>query len=214
MNKKLVGTIGILGISFFCVAAILGGLTFADYDPISQYISETYAAGTPYGEELRFFGYIPSGILLTIFFLAAPNKFPKSAMIKLGFWGLAVFYGLATVLVAIFPCDIGCNRELIDPTISQLIHNLVGASTYLFVPVFLLLIGIGLRLSKKYNRLSVISFVCALNAFLFVIMLADPLTMYAGLYQRIIEGTFVVWIIICSIFIKNSTQSEIVKSES
>jgi len=37
----------------------------------------------------------------------------------------------------------------------------------------------------------------------------DPLAKYVGLYQRIIEGTFIIWIITCSFFIKSSNQLEI-----
>ncbi len=78
MSNKLLFMIGILGVTFFSVASVLGGFQFEDYDPISQYISETMAVDTPYGKSLRIFGYIPSGILLTIFGFMGFKKFPKS----------------------------------------------------------------------------------------------------------------------------------------
>ena len=135
MSNKLLFYIGILGVTFFVIASILGGFQFDDYDPISQYISETVAVDAPYGKTLRFFGFIPSGILLTIFAFEGLKKFPKSNLTKIGFWGLGVFYGIATIIVGIFPCDKGCNKELIDPSISQIIHNLTGMMTYIFVPI-------------------------------------------------------------------------------
>lgn len=208
MNKSLLFFTGILGVTLFCMAALLGSFQFEDYSPISQLISETYATGTPYGKALRYYGYIPSGILLFLFCLAAPRKFPKSTFIKGGFLGLAVFYGLATIVVSVFPCDPGCNKEFIDPSISQIIHNLTGALTYLFVPVSILIIGLGLRQLKNYSRLSTIALASSGIAIVFVGLLAtDPLTPYAGLYQRIVEGSIVVWIVFCAFEIKKGEKS-------
>src|SRR5690606_9404037 len=98
-----------------------------------------------------------------------------------------VFYGIATVIVGIFPCDKGCNRAFIDPSISQVIHTLTGLLTYLFVPLSILAVGVGLRQLKIHFSLSKIAIVCGLFGVVFVcILLSDPLTPYAGLYQRII----------------------------
>jgi len=210
MNGKTIFVIGILGVTLFSIASIIGGFQFDNYNPLSQYISETYAIDTPYGKTLRFFGYIPSGILLTIFAFFGLKKFPKSNLIKWGFSGIGVFYGIATVIAGIFPCDKGCNKELIDPSVSQLIHNMTGILTYIFVPLSIIAIGVGLRKLKTNINLSRISIYCGLNCIVFiVILLSDPLTQYAGLYQRIIEGTFIIWIIACSFFIKNSNRLEI-----
>ena len=142
MNKRMIFWTGIIGVTLFSVASILGGFQFDNYNPLSQYISETYAIGTPYGETIRYFGYIPSGLLLTFFAFSALRTFPKSYLIKTGFWGLGIFYGIATIIVGIFPCDKGCNRELVDPSISQLIHNLTGFLTYILVPLSIIAIGL------------------------------------------------------------------------
>ena len=207
MSKNPTSILGITGVALFIVASILGGFQFDDYDPISQYISESYAVDTPYGKLLRFFGYIPSGILLAVFAFSAIKYFPVSRLIRIGFSGIAVFYGMATAVVGIFPCDKGCNLELVDPSTSQLIHNLTGLLTYTFVPFSILAIGMGLRKLKTHLRLSGIAFACALNAIVFIsILFSDPHSNYAGLIQRIIEGTFIIWIIVCSLFIKNSNQ--------
>jgi hypothetical protein len=204
MNERMIFWTGIIGATLFSAASILGGFQFDDYNPLSQYISETYAIGTPYGQILRYFGHIPSGFFLTIFAFSALRKFPKSSLIKAGFWGIGIFYGIATIVVGIFPCDKGCNKELVDPSISQLIHNLTGLLTYIFVPISIVAIGLGLRQLKIQNGLSKIALLCGLNCIVFTcVLLPDPLTKYAGLYQRIIEGTFIIWIIACSVYIKN-----------
>lgn len=205
MSGKAIFWTGILGVTLFGVASILGGFQFEDYNPMSQYISESMAVDTPYGQALRYFGYIPSGLLLTIFAFSALRKFPGSNFTKIGFWGLGIFYGIATVIVGIFPCDKGCSKELVEPSISQIIHNLTGSLTYVFVPISFIMIGIGLRKFKIHSGLSNIALLCGFNSIIFIgLLLTDPLAEYAGLYQRIIEGTFIIWIIACSIFIKKS----------
>ena len=205
MSKNITFLTGIIGVTLFVVASILGGFQLDDYSHISQYISESYAIDTPYGKYLRYFGYIPSGILLTIFAFAGYKKFPQSKLIKTGFYGIALFYGLATTIVGIFPCDKGCNKEFIDPSLSQLIHNLTGFLTYTFVPISILVIGIGLRQLKTHLGLSKIALFCSVNSFLFIgILFSQKFTDYTGFLQRIIEGTFIFWIIVCSLFIKKS----------
>ncbi|WP_190809275.1 DUF998 domain-containing protein [Flagellimonas sp. S3867] len=209
MSNKLLFLIGILGVTLFGMASFLGGFQFDDYDPISQYISETMAVDTPYGKKLRFFGYIPGGILLAIFSFVGLQKFPKSNLTKIGFLGLGIFYGIATIVVGIFPCDQGCNKELVDPSISQIIHNLTGMLTYIFVPVSIIIIGLGLLKSKNYRGLSKIGIICGLISIVFIgLLMSDPLSNYAGLFQRITEGIFIIWIITCSIFIKKGALLE------
>ena len=204
MNNKSVFWIGILGILFFAIPSIIGGFQINNYNPVSQFISESMAIGTPNGKLLRYYGYIPSGILLSLFSFIGYQKFPKSKLLKIGFIGLGLFYGVATIIVGIFPCDIGCNPDLIDPSISQLIHNLTGFLTYVFVPISLIIIGLGILKLHKYSNLAKTAFVCGLISILFIALLfSNPSSNYIGLYQRIIESLFAIWIVICSIYIKN-----------
>ena len=73
-----------------------------------------------------------------------------------------------------------------------------------------MLIGVGLLQSKKHDGLSKLASIYGLICIFFIdLLFANPLTNYTGLYQRIIEGTFILWIITCSIFIKKSGQLDI-----
>ncbi len=67
MNNKTTFLIGIIGVSLFVVSSVLGGFLIENYNMASQLISESYAIDTEYGIILRIFGYIPSGILITLF---------------------------------------------------------------------------------------------------------------------------------------------------
>jgi len=207
MNNRFIFFIGILGASLFVVSSIIGGFLIDNYSLTSQYISETYAIDTKYGFVLRSFGYIPSGILLTLFAFIGYKKFPKSKLTKIGFYGLGVFYGIATIVVGLFPCDSGCNKLFIDPSISQVIHNLTGFLTYIFVPTSIILIGIGLKKSPNFTRLSRLGIIYGILSVLFIYLLfSDSTSKYIGVYQRIIETLFILWILTCAITIKNIKQ--------
>lgn len=198
--QKKAYSFGILGAVFFIITTFLAGLQFENYSHTSQLISESYAIDTPFGIYLRLFGFIPSGIFIFLFAIHAKRIFSSSKKVKLGLSLFGIFYGLATVVVSIFPCDAGCNKELIDPSTSQLIHNSTGLFTYLFVPITILLIGSGVKTEKKYGYLSKLSLTLGMLSFLFVMIffgaLASPVI---GLIQRMAEGTILLWMILFAI---------------
>lgn len=199
---------GQLGVLFFVTATVLAGFQFSAYSHISQLISESYAIGTPYGIQLRFLGFLPSGIFIAAFAFYATQKLPKSTSTTLGFIGLGVFYGMGTIVVSLFPCDSGCGKELVEPSLSQLIHNLTGLLTYLIVPVCLLILGIAAQKWKNGKFVSYSGIAFGITAILFVgIFSSDLQSEYIGLYQRIIEASVLTWIIICSYYLKNLVQT-------
>lgn len=204
MNSTKVYCLGILGVIFFVAPAILGGLQFDEYSHIKQFISESYAIGTPYGNQLRFFGYIPSGIMIALFAFIAPGFLPRARGVKIGFWLFAVFYGFGTIFVGLFPCDEGCNREFIDPSVSQIIHNLVGGLTYLVVPILVLAIGIMARSRPDSRSYATTTIVCGVIALIFAwLMIGVPNGSYIGLYQRLVEGSILFWVFKTAMYVRN-----------
>jgi len=196
MTNKLVAYIGILGVGLFAIAAIVGPLLIDDYSVVSQYISESFAIDTQYGKYLQYFGYIRRGILITNFCFSAPRKLPSSKLIVAGFFGLALFYGLGTILVGIFPCDAGCPTDVMDSSLAQLIHNAVASLTYIFFPICLLGIGLGLKKFEHYGRLSQIAIAMGIISGIFIFSLcSDPNSGYRGILQRIIETSFIVFMV-------------------
>ena len=200
---------GLLGVVFFISATILGGLQFSNYSQLSQLISESYAIGTPYGVQLRYLGFIPSGIFIAAFAFLAIKNLPKSKLTQIGFLGIGIFYGIATILVSLFPCDKGCDKELVDPSLSQLIHTLTGLLTYIIVPICLIVIGVSAKKWANSKCVSYLSIICGLTAVLFVgILSSDLQSKFAGLYQRIIEGSILTFIITCSIYFRTLQKTE------
>jgi Protein of unknown function (DUF998) len=209
MSTNKIFWFGILGVLFFITATVLGGLQFNNYSHLQQLISESYAIGTPNGLCLRIFGFFPSGLFMTLFAFYAIRILPKAKLTTIGFIGFGVFYGIATIVVSVFPCDVGCNKELINPSISQLIHNISGALTYIIVPFCLILIGVT---AKKWNNgkaFSTLSVLCGIVALLFFILFMNNLQGgYIGLYQRIIEASILFWVVNAAFYIKRNTQQE------
>ncbi|WP_222942384.1 DUF998 domain-containing protein [Arenibacter arenosicollis] len=196
--KHVIFWSGLGGVIFFVAASVIGGLLLEAYSHNRQLISESYAKGTEYGPILRWGAIIPSGSLMSVFAFLSPMVLPKSLLVKLGFWGLGLFYGMATIVVGIFPCDAGCNPELIDPSTSQIIHNFSGGLTYLTVPFCILAVGLG---SKNFLRR--LSAIFGLMSIVFMWLLLGNLnSSYLGLFQRLLEGSILVWICYVSIFIK------------
>ena len=144
---------------------------------------------------------IPSGIIITLFYFMGEKYLEPNLIVKIGLYGIGLFYGLGTTVTGIFPCDTGCNKELVNISLSQIIHNIAALLMYLFVPFFIILIGLTIR--KTRHWFSIQSVILGLFSSIFVYLFgSDLLGKYVGLYQRIIEIIFALWIFLCSVEIK------------
>lgn len=201
MNNKTVSNLGFIGVSLLIFTLIFGGLLIENYDITNQFISESYAIDTKHGVSLRLLGYIPSGIIIALFCFLGEKYLDPKLVVKIGFYGIGIFYGLGTTVTGIFPCDSGCNKELLNLSSSQIIHNIAALLMYLFVPFLIILIGLTIR--KTRHRFSIQSTMLGLFSLIFVYLFGSELLgEYVGLYQRIIEIIFALWIILCSVEIK------------
>ena len=202
--KNLIFVSGILGALLFLVASIIGGIQIEGYSFISQYISESYARGIPNSSYLRMI-YMASGLLLACFGFMAPMGLPKSRSLRTGFIVFALCYGLGTLVTGIFPCDMGCELDLINPSISQVIHSTMGMLTYAVVPFCLLGLGGVFRKGSNTKKLAKVSFICGLLSLGFVLLLfGDPTGTYRGLLQRIIEGSILFWVVYSAYWIRRT----------
>ena len=194
--------LGLTGVLLFVGSAIFGGLKLAGYSHVSQLISETYATGTDWGGRLRLFAIIPSGVFIALFAFTAKEHFQRSKAATFGWRSLGIFYGLGTVLVGIFPCDRGCSPLDGETSTSQLIHDVTGGLTYLFVPVAVVALGYAAKTLPNGKPLALAGFVLGSISILFVLVFfIDPAAEFAGLYQRVIEGSILSWIVATSIFL-------------
>tara|TARA_B100001540_G_C15600803_1_gene548473 strand:- start:120 stop:743 length:624 start_codon:yes stop_codon:yes gene_type:complete len=206
MNNKFVSAFGFIGVSLLLFTFILGGLLIENYDITSQFISESYTVDTKYGLYLRVFGYIPSGIMISLFYFLGVKYLQPNILVKIGFYGIGIFYGLGTIITAIFPCDSGCNKEMLNPSFAQIIHNLSALIMYLFVPFFI--ISIGLAIKKTRHLFSIQSIILGLFSLILIYLFGSNLTSeFIGLFQRAIEAIFILWTILCANEIKKTNNS-------
>ncbi len=202
MREKLAGWSGLLGVVFFVGEAVIGGLQLDEYSHIRQFISETYASGTPWSDVLRFGAVLPAGILFMVFAFMSASVLRVPRRGAIGFVAFGVFYGLGTVATAFFPCDFGCDPSQDAPTLSHMLHFASGTLTYLFTPFCLLLIAIAANNWSHAATLSKSILLCGVImlggvAVLFVV----PVDGLVGLNQRIIEGAALVSIVRCSLYL-------------
>ena len=201
MTKNLTFLFGLCGVLLFAITSLVGGLQVQGYDPISQYISESYATGMP---NYKYLGYafMTSGTLLFLFGLLAPSAFKKSRGIKLGFAFLAIFYGLGTLATGFFPCDPGCPSDSANLSLSQFIHNTAGFLTYSVVPFCLIGLGISFERNRPTKNLKKVSIICGIISLVFVALLfGNPSGPFIGLFQRIVETSILFWILFVSFHI-------------
>jgi predicted permease len=157
---------------------------------------------------LECLGSFHVGFYLPSFSFSQKKHFPKHQIITIGFYGLVLFYGLSTIIVGTFPCDHGCNPEFTNPSTAQIIHNLFGFLTYLTVPCCILLLGVGLR-KTNHSRLSNHGiFLGSLSSLFVLYLFLNPLTHFIGMYQRIIESIFLLWIISCATTLKKMNHDD------
>lgn len=209
MRSKTLYWVGISGVILFVLASFLAHLQMNRFYPMSQYISESFALGTPYGTYLRFLGILPSGILFTLFAIKVPALVDDYKPAKWGFYLFALFYGMGTVLIAIFPCEFGCSRGQSEISTIQAIHNALGMLTYFLTPFALIFIGTKLKGLLLNGNLSAVSFVSGFASLLFVYLFVTGLEgNFAGLFQRFAEAIFLIWILYTATNIKNCYPSK------
>lgn len=201
MARSLTCWAGISGVALFVITCVLAGRQVEGYSHVSQYISESYARGTPHGEMLRFAGFTPAGLLIAVFAWRARWLVPRSAVAQMGFLILGIFYGLGTVVCRVFPCDPGCGRlSSGNVSASPLIHPLAGLLTYLTVSFALLALAGPARQWPGGKRIAAAGFTCGAialgGASLFLTHTNSPV---AGLVQRITEAAVLAWIVICAL---------------
>ncbi len=201
MKNQVVCWLGLIGSVLFIGTSIIGGLQIEGYSFTRQYISESYANGVPNTIYLRKI-YFLSGALLASFGFLAPYVIKSSKPVTISFVLFAIFYGLATIVTSVFPCDLGCPAGF-DVSASQLIHNFSGFLTYAIVPLCLIVMGLRFKKQLTLAKLAMVTLVAGVLSLVFVILLfKQPDGPYIGLFQRIIEGSILIWVIYVSLFLK------------
>ena len=176
---------------------LLAGAFTPGYSHTSQLISELGASGAPFEWPVRLAGFMPSGVLLLGFCFSAYTKLPRSNSTALALAGLGLF-ATGYLVAAAFPCDFGCRPT--NPSTSQLVHNAGGLAGYLVAPASLFALARSARSWPAAGALIVAGYVAAGLALLAVLTLSPNLAT-AGLSQRLLEASVLVWAVLCGSYL-------------
>jgi hypothetical protein len=196
MIRVLAFWTAIIGAGLLVLMTVAGGAAWPGYSHVSQYISELGARGAPHGRLVSLGGFLPVGVLLMTFAMLAALIPPRSVLKTLGCLGLFLF-ALGYFGAAFFPCDLGCRPA--TPSPSQMLHLAFGLVGYLFAPLTLATLAIASRKWPDAKGLFPLGLVCAVVAGIAFFSMADPL---AGLFQRVLEGSVLLWIVAFAVYLR------------
>lgn len=182
----IVRALAVASVVYATLFYAVGGALKPGYSHAANFISELNATGTPWAWELGLFGFVPLGLLVAAFLLAAYPVARLSGASRVGFL-LLWSQPLAFLGAAAAPCDPGCP---IGGSALQQVHDLLGLVTYFAAAggFFLLSFHSGLgRGGRWYFRGASVAWLG-----LFVLMLVPELAPIRGLLQRIADG--LLWI--------------------
>ncbi len=194
-THKVAALSGLLGVACVVVLTIAGGWAWPGYDHTTQFISELGATGAPHAAVINFGGFVPAGILLSVFAVLAWHALPRSSYATIGAIGLVLF-AVGYLAAAAFPCDFGCRPA--EPSASQALHNLFGLAGYLFAPMTLFMLGLGARHWRGGVWLSRLGRIAAVPALLGLMFLESS---YSGAAQRVLEASVLAWVVACALFL-------------
>ncbi len=163
------------------------------YSHLHQYISELGAAGEINAFWLNYLGIFWFGLSLVVFVPAFYQLIRPGAR-ALAVCGALALTGIGFMVLAVFPCDVGCSLN--NPSSVAQVHNNVA------VACFVLMIAVtgilGVRRVTGYQPAIYYSFcllVTVLLVFGFIkISLMGYQGPYIGLFQRLFIGTFCIWL--------------------
>jgi hypothetical membrane protein len=186
--RRLAFACAVLGLSILLVAAVAGGLATPGYDHARQYISELGASGAATGPAVSA-AFVVSGGLQAAFWLLCIRLLPGSRLAAAGFV-LSALNGLGLLAGGVFPCDAGCS--LSDPSLSAVLHEVLGGLGYLCGVAGILLVAMAWRTRPEFRRLSGLALLCGMPGVMLIWMIHPGFELF-GLAQRGLELAIGVW---------------------
>lgn len=199
---RLASAAGILGAAWIVTATIVGGAMTPAYNHATQFISELGARGAPFANEMSWLGFLPAGVLTSLFALFAAAALPRSAGAWLGFFGLFLF-ALGYLVAAFYSCEDNCRPA--SPDFEQTVHTAFGLAGYLGAPAFMVSLGVAARRWPNAAAVSLVAFAAATTSLAALALMLSPDFAYPGAAQRLLEAGVLSWILVCSFYLRRET---------
>ncbi len=191
-RRDLLLVLPLLSFLWFSAIVIWGGLNYENYDHASQFISELGATGSPVANQVNFVGFIPAELFILTFVVLAFSKIEASRSNRLGLIFIAI-YAFTLALASVFPCDYECRPE--TPTMSHLIHVGSAIPGYLSAIAAIFILSINSPSWLGLNSLRYLGLMSGAIA-IFAFFNLDENSQYVGVYQRVLEVTIYIWLIV------------------
>jgi hypothetical membrane protein len=190
-NSGILALGGIAGPVLFSMTTLICGGLRPGYDHVANFISELGATGTSNENLMNYAGFIPSGILITLFGISLFLLLPAQLISRTGSVFLSIF-GIGMVLAGIFSCDPGCPPQ---GSFESIIHDRVSAVTFISAILGILFVGLSFRKIGPFGKLWRYSILSGcLSAMLLALMInsfeSKSLT---GMWQRLLLFSIFQW---------------------
>lgn len=185
---------GIIGSILFTSISLLSGYLQTDYDTINNFVSELGATDSSTEFLMNYLGFIPSGILFSLFGLSLLVIVSKNLTSRIGSL-LIMLFGIGMTLAGIYSCDPGCPTM---GTIESIIHDRVSAVTFISAILGIILLGFSFRKMKTFRDFSLYTI---LTGFISLVLLIIMISSFesrnlTGLWQRLLLLSIFIWITI------------------
>jgi hypothetical membrane protein len=192
--KRIAIWCGVLGVALLAAGVLIAAAVTPGYDHLRQFMSELGATGAPTGPWISLGVFVPSSLLLLVFWLYCARRLSPGPVAAIGFIFMALF---ATAMVGggVFPCESGCPVD--DSSPSQVMHSLFGALAYLAGVIGLFVSAIGMRRAPGGPAMMALGLVCAVAAAVLITGI-HPEFEFHGAFQRGAEGAIAIWTLACA----------------
>lgn len=183
---------GIAGPIVFAFAVIVAASLRPDYSHLANMISELGAQGTPHAGLMNYGGFLPSGLLLTIFGVALASALPPHGIARAAAV-LVMLFGVGIVAAGIFSCDPGCPQG--TGTFASHVHDRIAPPTFVCLIVAAAILGVKFRRLAEWRDLAAYSLVTSVVALILLIAVASSLQsrVLTGLWQRLMLTSMFLW---------------------
>tara|TARA_R100000935_G_C2800662_1_gene150311 strand:+ start:514 stop:1134 length:621 start_codon:yes stop_codon:yes gene_type:complete len=185
---------GIISSILFTTITVLSGYFQIDYNPINNFVSELGATNSSTEDLMNYVGFIPSGILFSLFGLSLFIIFSKKITSRIGAL-LIILFGIGMALAGIFSCDLGCPP---NGTFESIIHDRVSAVTFISAILGINLLGFSFKKNYYFRNISVYTILTGFISLILLIIMINSFDSknLTGLWQRLLLLSIFIWTII------------------
>ncbi|MCB0707344.1 MAG: DUF998 domain-containing protein [Saprospiraceae bacterium] len=188
---------GIIGSILFATTSLICGFLQPDYDTLNNFVSELGATNSSTESLMNYLGFIPSGILFSLFGLSLLMGVSKNLISRIGSLFIMLF-GLGMTMAGIFSCDLGCPS---GGTTESIIHDRVSAVTFISAIFGIILLGFSFKKMSIFKNISIYTICTGFVSLTFLIIMINSFESrnLTGLWQRLLLLSIFSWTIIASL---------------